>query len=316
MADRRADGEPQSGLLVLLLGGRPPALFFLAAHLQPAVIAVIASRDSTESLSDVQQRLRRLLPAVRLAADRIVPPYSMSATADAIQAVLDERPDLTPAISLTGAPLPMSIAGYQAALRCGCPAYYINTRDSEVLDLTAPEEAAPLLVRIAIADYLAFYGLALDQTAGLAARQTGGHWLEQHVWQIARALRHAGQPLFDECQRSMHFNVADAGREVDFIGVRRGMALIASCKTGKDARNKQHLDELEAVGKKLGGDYCVRLYITDQVRQPPPANQTDPWEQFLAQARSARSVVVTGAELPNLGEILKREMLTPTFPRR
>jgi hypothetical protein len=210
----------------------------------------------------------------------------------------------------------MSIAGYEAALRCGCPAYYINTNDSEILDLTGPEEAAPLLVKVSVADYLTFYDLAPDRQGGPPAHRTGGHWLEQQVWQVARALRHAGSPLFDECERSVRFKLEDATREVDFIGVRRGMAVVASCKTGHDARNKRHLDELGAVAEKMGGNYCVRLYIMDQVRQAPPLNQTDPWEQFLAQAKSARVVVVTGSDLPRLGEILQRETLTPTYPRR
>ena len=35
--------ETRPGLLILLLGGRPPGMFFLAAHLRPALIALIAS---------------------------------------------------------------------------------------------------------------------------------------------------------------------------------------------------------------------------------------------------------------------------------
>lgn len=304
------------GLLVLLLGGRPQASIFLAAQLQPAAVACVASRDSADELPDVRAKLRRLLPHARLNEPQVVPPYRVTDTLQAIRAALAAFPNLAPAISLTGAPLPMSIGGYEAAHECGCPAYYINTSDSEILDLAGPEAAAPLLIRVTVADYLAFYDLTRDPAGVPSARAAGGHWLEQLVWQAARSLRYAGAALFDECQRSVRFRLEDATREVDFIGVRHGMAVIASCKTGNDARNKAHLDELAAVAEKLGGNYCVRLYITDQVRQAPPPNQVDPWEQFLAQARSARTVVVTGSDLPGLGAILQREALTPTYPRR
>jgi hypothetical protein len=306
-------------LLVLLLGGRPPGMFFLAAQLRPALIALIASRDSAGSVADVKKTLRRMVPGVRfmdLGADELTPPYNVSAVRAVIQRALAAGPELRPSISVTGAPVPMSIAAYQAGQVTGCPVYYVNTNDGEIINLLAPDEAASLEVQITMADYLALYDLAPDRQQHSPGPDVGGHWLEYRVLETARSLRHAGKPVYGDCQHGLSFLLADAHREIDFIGIHAGMTLIASCKTGKDARNKKHLDELETVAKKLGGDYCVRLYITDQARLPPSPKQIDPWEQFLAQAHSARIAVVTGDDLPRLGEILQREMLTPTYPRR
>ena len=311
--------ETRPALLILLLGGRPPGMFFLAAHLRPALIALIASRDSERNVPEVKATLRRILPGVQfmdLGVRALVPPYSVAAVRAVIQHVLAAASNLRPSLSLTGAPVPMSIAAYQAAQAADCPVYYVNTNDGEIINFLAPDEATPLEVKITVADYLALYDLIPDDKHHPQGPALGGHWLEHCVVETARGLRHAGKTLYDDCQHGFRFLRVEAGREVDFIGVHAGMVLIASCKTGKDARNKAHLDELEAVAKKLGGDYCVRLYITDQVRQAPPPHQTDPWEQFLAQANSARILVVTGADLPRLSEILQREMLTPTYPRR
>lgn len=306
-------------LLVLLLGGRPPGMFFLAAQLRPAMIALIASRDSAENVADVKKTLRRMAPGARflsLGADELAPPYNVAAVRTIIQRALAAEPTLQPSISITGAPAPMSIAAYQAGQSAGCPVYYVNTNDGEIINLLAPDEAAALEVRITVADYLALYDLAPDRQQQPPGPEVGGHWLEYRVLETARSLRQAGKPLYDDCQHGLSFLIANAHREIDFIGIHAGMTLIASCKTGKDARNKKHLDELETVAEKLGGRYCVRLYVTDQVRQAAPPRQTDPWEQFLAQAHSARTVVVTGDDLPRLSEILAREMLTPTYPRR
>lgn len=306
-------------LLILLLGGRPPGMFFLAAQLRPTMIALIASRDSEGSMAEVKKALRRMLPGARfmdLGADELAPPYNVAAVRAAILRVLAAAPDLQPSISVTGAPVPMSIAAYQSGQAVGCPVYYVNTNDGEIINLLAPDEAAPLEVKITVTDYLALYDLAPDRQHRPPGPDMGGHWLEYRVVETAQGLRHAGKSLYDDCQHGFRFLLTGAYREIDFIGIHAGMVLIASCKTGKDARNKDHLDVLETVAEKLGGRYCVRLYITDLVRRAPPPHQADPWEQFLAQAHSARTVVVTGDDLPGLGEILTREMLTPTYPRR
>lgn len=315
----RAGDEPRPKLLVLLLGGRPSGLFFLAAQLQPQQIALIASRDSQKDVPEVEDTLRRMLPRVRfvdLGEQRLVHPYRSIETRRAIEHALAAAPDLAPCISATGAPLPMSIAGYEAAKQAACPLYYINTNNSEAIDLTDPEATAPLAIKVSVATYLAFYDLLPDFRHRPPAHDAGGQWLEQYVWQAAQTLRHEGKPLFDECRQGFRFKRVEAGREIDFIGVRHGMALIASCKTGKDARNKAHLDELETIAERLGGRYCVRLYITDQTQPALAPDGSDPWAQFLTQARAARIVVVTGGDLARLGEILQREMLTPTYPRR
>ncbi len=316
MARMKPTETRKGGVLILLLGGRPPGMFFLAAQLQSAMIALVASRDSQLALPDVQSTLRRLLPGARFADDRIVAPYRTAEARQAIQAAAASYSNLQPYISVTGAPVPMSIAGYQAAQQLGCPAYYVNTNDGEILNLLDPDDAAPLVVQITVRDYLAFYDLAPDEKHNPPGPHVGGHWLEHHVARVARGLHHLGKPLYDDCAYGFRFLRVEAGREVDFIGVHAGMVLIASCKTGKSALKKEHLDELEAVAKKLGGDYCVRLYITDQPHPAPPRHGVDPFEQFKTQAHSAKVVVVTGDDLPRLGEILAREMLTPTYPRR
>ena len=307
-------------LLVLLLGGRPPGMFFLAAQLRPALIALIASRDSAGNVVDVKKTLRRMVPGVRfmdLGADELTPPYNVCAVRAVIQHALAAGPELQPSISVTGAPVPMSIAAYQAGQVTGCPVYYVNTNDGEIINLLAPDEAASLEVQITVADYLALYDLAPDRQQHSPGPDVGGHWLEYRVLETARSLRQAGKPVYDDCQHGLSFLLADAHREIDFIGIHAGMTLIASCKTGKNARNKDHLDVLER-GCQEAGRRLLRPAIHHGSGASAAATQADRSLGTVprAGALGAASPLVTGDDLPRLGEILQREMLTPTYPRR
>jgi hypothetical protein len=138
-----------------------------------------------------------------------------------------------------------------------------------------------------------------------------GEWLERYVWQVAKGARFEGSPLFDDCAYGVHFHQRGAEREVDFIGLRRGVGLIASCKTSHKCWDKAALDEIVSVGNFLGGRYCAKLFITNQP-MPAPAHHTySSVQNFLEHARTAKVAVVTGDELPRLEERLIAEALRP-----
>lgn len=143
-----------------------------------------------------------------------------------------------------------------------------------------------------------------------------GHWLEYYVYLVAQDLKHESAPLFDSMAHSLHMLSSDAEREIDFIGLRGSIPLIASCKTGaNDSWEKSVLDEVVTVGKNLGDNYCTKLYVTS--RSAPHVGPTRNMQavQFREQAHNAKVVVVTGDELPDLDKILLREATTPTYTR-
>ena len=141
-----------------------------------------------------------------------------------------------------------------------------------------------------------------------------GAWLEEYVWEVAEELRRQEPGLFDATGKGVVFRSGSAVREIDFIALRGGVPLIASCKSGTDPWQKQDLDEVAAIAQLLGGSYAIRLFIT---HQPPPTssypNTADPYVQFQEQASRQRVVLISGQELGRLAEILRKEMLTPTY---
>lgn len=395
--------------LILLLGNRLQPATMLAYHLRPARVACIGSADRPETVREVQEALTYLLGAGRLAGERTVSPYRLDETLAAIDELATDHTDASLIIGLTGCPLPMSIAGYEAGRRRSCPVLYVNTAGAEIVDFTRPDQMEPLRVRFAIKDYLAICGLQLvtgrkpryfsapverTEAARLlgragrigveviaALRQAGlfsgrrqqlppatlsreghhllqqlaalhvltevsesfhgfislrvptvgeqaflnGDWLEEYVWDAAETLRAKEPALCDATDLRVAFRprhgaeATDFGsqnklREIDFIALRGGVPLIATCKTGAAPWQKQDLDEVAAVAQLLGGAYVTRLFISNQY--PPTSSDVQiqgAFAQFQEQARRQRVVLVSDEQLVRLPEILRKELTDPTY---
>lgn len=76
-----------------------------------------------------------------------------------------------------------------------------------------------------------------------------GEWLEVYVTEEARTTG-----LLDDVQRGVRFRVGDGYREVDFLGLFRGIPLLGSCKATRKPWRKSYLDEINAVAELMGGD--------------------------------------------------------------
>ena len=392
MSDKKDD------LFIMLLGGRYQASVMLALELRPRAVVCVASEDSVKAGEDVNRLLRHLLPEAERAAIVPTQPYDTRAALLAVEQARAVFPNLRPCISVTSAPVPMAVAGYELARRWGCPAWYVNTRDGQVIDLTEPENTRPLQVRLSVREYLRLYNVQeapadrpAETTAnwGDLAHQLGrsgepaaellawlrrdnlqttvcrkawpahfgnfhrqlinllagqrllselrfsstgqsvvyrvadeqaaaflrGGWLEQYVWETAERLR-AAREVFDACERGLRVRLSEAEREIDLIAAGRGLALVASCKAVNKPWDKKYLDEIAAVANLLGGNYCARLFITDQ---PVPVSEPgvpDRFQQFAEQARRQRVVLVTAHKLARLAEVFRKEMSSsPTYAR-
>ncbi len=142
-----------------------------------------------------------------------------------------------------------------------------------------------------------------------------GTWLEVYVWDQARSLRDemTGAPLFSDCQ--MGFEIPHPGsekREVDVGCLYHGQFIHCSCKTQAPKRSfdKANLDEVTAVSKLVGSDFATRVFITNAFQ---PCNE-DQWK-FAKHAEKQKIVLVTGDELPEVGEILRRQAIEPKYAR-
>ena len=139
---------------------------------------------------------------------------------------------------------------------------------------------------------------------------TFGEWLEMYIENVARETN-----LLDDIQRGIYFRVEDGYRELDFLGLYRGIALLGSCKATRKPWKKSYLDELNAVAELMGGRYTWRFFFTDQ--DPPPQSDHNAYRsfyEFMAHARRLRIRVITAQELPNWAQILSNELIHPTHP--
>ncbi|WP_445627669.1 Card1-like endonuclease domain-containing protein [Nostoc sp. DSM 114167] len=125
-----------------------------------------------------------------------------------------------------------------------------------------------------------------------------GDWLEVFVYSSAK------QCSFDSVE--MGVEIDNYRGEIDVFCLNSANAMICECKTG----GKLDADDLSVISskaEKLGGNYCVKLFIT---------SESDVGEEFLNKAKNNRVVVVSGNELTRMNDILAKEMQFPTYPRR
>lgn len=384
-------------LLILLLGGRIQPAAMLAFQRQPDAVVCIHSVDEPQTATQMHGLLRRRFPNLRIAEPMGVAAYAPGETRAALERALAQFTGYAVAVSLTGAPMPMVVGAYTVAQQLGCPAFYLNTMDGQILDLAQEAPTSALTLRLNVADYLTIQGQQwVNQTeaarpltdAALYAQAVRllltdlptstvlldwlleGRALEagqRRVWQLGvqhwqllqqlsqlglcqnleklptakhtyvrfsvhhahhrqfvsggwlevAVAQHAQQTAaFDDWAHGLVMRSGDAQREVDFLGVRRGQAVIASCKAGGRFWHKAYLDELVAAAKMLGDNYCTKLFITHRARPTGNAAGAAALSPFLKHAANQRIVVVTGEELAQLAQILQHESEKPTYARR
>jgi len=124
-----------------------------------------------------------------------------------------------------------------------------------------------------------------------------GEWLELYVYLSAIECK------FDSV--AMGVELDNYKGELDVFCLNNANAMICECKTG--GFKSEDLSKLNSKAEKLGGNYCVKLFITSDVKVS---------DEFLNKAKNDKIVVVSGDKFSDLANILKKEMEKPTYPRR
>ncbi|WP_445177010.1 Card1-like endonuclease domain-containing protein [Microcoleus sp.] len=124
-----------------------------------------------------------------------------------------------------------------------------------------------------------------------------GEWLELYVYLSASECK------FDSVEMGVELD--NYNGQLDVFCLNNANAMICECKTG--GFKSENLSKLNSQAEKLGGNYCVKLFITSDVKVS---------EKFLNKAKNDKIVVVSGDKFSDLTNILKKEMEKPTYPRR
>lgn len=134
-----------------------------------------------------------------------------------------------------------------------------------------------------------------------------GDWLEVYVWYEAVQAAFA-----DDCRWGYQIANGKAQNELDLALTYKAQLVIGECKTDKNPfkQKRVYLDTLDSNAHLLGGNYVTKLFITHQPRT------LEGYTPFKEQADKRHIVVLIAEDMPQIGATLKREALTPTFPRR
>lgn len=143
---------------------------------------------------------------------------------------------------------------------------------------------------------------------------TTGDWLEVYAWWAAKE---AGS--FDDYRYGVKIQNEGAGNELDLAATRAAALLIAECKTDdssfKNIKEKKYIEKLHSIADMVGGNFVARLLVLSQTVPQDPDGQKS-YQSFCEQARARQVVVVTGEQLKDLPDILRRESgATPTYSR-
>jgi len=128
-----------------------------------------------------------------------------------------------------------------------------------------------------------------------------GEWLEVFVYSEAQKCG------FDSVEFGVELD--NYRGEIDVFCLHRANAMICECKTGK--YSSSDIDEFSAKAEKLGGSYCIKLFIVGELDVDDKEK-----EKILNKAKNNSVVLVFGKELYGIQDILQSEMKHPTYPRR
>ncbi len=152
--------------------------------------------------------------------------------------------------------------------------------------------------------------LSTDKASGICFRLSylqdkflNGAWLEAYVCDEAKKLG-----IFHDCQWNQKIVDGNNKNELDVAMTYKAQLLIAECKTGEEAFSSETLYQLNAVANMLGNRFVGKMLVTNLPRKGAS-------KDFEAKRAGLSIVLATAEDLPNIGEILKREANTPTYPR-
>lgn|GEM_PF-3769191 len=148
-----------------------------------------------------------------------------------------------------------------------------------------------------------------------------GDWLEMYVWSKVNEMTFASDCQWGyemESTANNELNVVSTHKaqpifnELDVVLTYKAQLIFAECKTESEPFHGKihHLNDINTKAAMLGGAFVTKLFITSE-----PSSRNSDYSNFKEQAHLRKIVVATQEDLPTIGEILKREAITPTYPR-
>jgi len=153
-----------------------------------------------------------------------------------------------------------------------------------------------------------------------------GGWLEVYVWYEAKQIKSLdNSSLFDDCQWNHKVTIAGVTRELDIALMYKAQLIIVECKTGDETKDSATLNGLVSVANPLGGKFVGKILISSLFSPDNDPDQTQRdgtyrekikgHKEFLAKADHHHIVPIMAEDLPRIRDLLKKEAITPKYPR-
>lgn len=137
-----------------------------------------------------------------------------------------------------------------------------------------------------------------------------GDWLEVYVWDQINKVD--DKPFADDCRWGYEIPKNTVKNELDIALMYKAQLVVAECKTDEQPfeGKKNYLQKIDAVADQLGGDYVSKVFVTNQ------PGKGESYNIFCKQADQRNIKVVTRESLHEIGKIMKKQAIYPTFPRK
>ncbi len=173
--------QDERPVMIALTGGRSTPVILGALAILPRAIEYVNSLDETYREQDIRTALASMADLETTTLGLDVDAFNMQATHDACRELVDRHPGAAVVINLSGGTKVMALGAYAYANDQQIPAFYVNTNDQRVLDLTT-NKSFPM-PPLDVETYMACFGrspqwtfdahalsISLDEARGLAAQ--------------------------------------------------------------------------------------------------------------------------------------------------
>lgn len=149
--------------------------------------------------------------------------------------------------------------------------------------------------------------LILEFATEYFARFLGtGDWLELYVYNEVK------KSAFSDNYEWGYEIRSTAVSELDGVIIYNAQLILIECKTDANPFQDKikYLDTLSTKSDMLGRTYVTKVFVTNASKTLPG------YSNFNEQAKLREIIVLTGENLPDIGQHLKKQAVSPTYPRR
>ncbi|MDD5007500.1 MAG: DUF1887 family CARF protein [Syntrophorhabdaceae bacterium] len=144
---------------VCLVSDQPVPNLTTVLQFRPDLVILLVTTDKKAEGT----RLKSVIEARGIPVEeRSVEPYDLNSVLEASEDIIKKFRDHELSLNITGGTKIGTVGTFQSFYTAGRPIYYVDTRDSTILQISPQESRVPIDVSIPVVDYLRVYGFNVE----------------------------------------------------------------------------------------------------------------------------------------------------------